>query len=158
MARVLLLIIALMAPTMALHAATGNGTLNEFGGLIEPPLDWSDYPKPAKTGKVEDELKLPKTKAFIMKYLMFTPDKLPERRELGLILCFHGMNGNETHVVNWVHETVAHLGLAGNYVVIGLKSKGAGWADDDESEVLKTYDWLLATYPIDKRRVFIVGH
>jgi predicted esterase len=155
MRRILIIALALVA-TAPLRAAVAN--LNELGGMIEPPLDWSDYPKPAKTGKVEDELKQPKTKAFIMKYQMFAPDKLPERRELGLILCFHGMNGNETHVAGWVHDTVKKVGLADGYVVIGLKSSGAGWADADESSVLKTYDWLLSTYPIDKRRVFIVGH
>ncbi len=157
MLRILLIALALSGAAAPLRAATA-ANLNELGGLIEAPLDWSDYPKPARTGKVEDELKAPKTKNFIMKYQMFAPDKLPERRELGLILCFHGMNGNETHVVGWVHETVRKVGLADNYVVIGLKSSGAGWADADESYVLKTYDWLTATYPIDKRRVFIVGH
>ncbi len=93
-----------------------------------------------------------------MKYQMYVPDKLPERRELGLILCFHGFTGHEGDVVGWVHDTVKQVGLADNYVVIGLKSSGAGWADVDESPVLKTYDWLLSTYPIDKRRVFIIGH
>jgi pimeloyl-ACP methyl ester carboxylesterase len=151
----LLLLLFLVHPGPLLAA---TGMLNEYGGLIEPPIDWSGYPTPAKTGKVEDELMQPKTKNVIMKYQMYAPDKLPERRELGLILCFHGMNGNETHVVGWVHDTVKHVGLADDYVVIGLKSKGPGWADGDESDVLKTYDWLLSTYPIDKRRVFIVGH
>jgi hypothetical protein len=48
-------------------------------------------------------------------------------------------------------------GLAEDYVVIGLKSKGAGWADADEAEVLQTIDWLKSTYPIDPRRVFLWG-
>ena len=129
---------------------------NELGGLIEPAIDWSTYPKPAKTGKLTDELKHPKTNAFIMKYLMWAPEKLAEKKHMGLLVCFHGMRGNETHF-GFAYDSMKAAGLADRYVVISLKSKGLGWAKEDESDVLKTIDWVKSTYPIDPRRVFIWG-
>ena len=113
---------AATAATAATAANPAGPMLNEFGGIIEPPLDWSDYPKPAKIGKFDGELKAPKTNAFIMKYLMFAPAKLPEKKTLGLVLCFHGFTGNETHMAPPIHESMKAAGLAENYLIIGLKS------------------------------------
>ena len=156
-----LLVLALALVCGAAQAADaarpGDLPHNEFGGIIEPPMDWSSYPKPAKTGKFDGELKHIKTDAFIMKYLMFAPAKLPEKKILGLVLCFHGQGGNETNMAPPIHESMKAAGLAENYVIIGLKSSGAGWADADERLVLQTIDWLKATYPIDPRRVFVWG-
>lgn len=152
-----LLTFALLLTVAASNAGEGAPVLrNELGGLIEPAIDWSGYPKPAKTGKVTDELKHPKTSAFIMKYLMWAPEKLPEKKHLGLLLCFHGMRSNETHF-GFAYDSMKAAGLADRYVVISLKSKGPGWAKEDESDVLKTIDWVKSTYPIDPRRVFIWG-
>jgi predicted esterase len=154
-----LLMLALACGAVQAADATRPGDLprNEFGGIIEPPLDWGGYPKPARTGKFDGELKAPKTNAFIMKYLMFAPAKLPEKKTLGLVLCFHGFKSNEGAMAPPVQESMKAAGLAENYVVIGLKSQGEGWADIDERLVLQTIDWLKSTYPIDPRRVFVWG-
>jgi dienelactone hydrolase len=137
-------------------ASGAAAPLNALGGLIEPPIDWSAYPRPVKTGKVTDELKHPTTKAFIMKYLMWTPEKLPEKKHLGLLVCFHGFTGNETHFT-FAYDSMKASGVAEHFLVISLKSKGAGWAKEDESDVLKTIGWVKSVYPIDPRRVFIWG-
>lgn len=141
---------------LCLTLQAGDVMLNALGGLIEPAIDWSTYPRPVKTGKVTDELKHPTTKAFIMKYLMWAPDKLPEKKHLGLLVCFHGFMGNETHFT-FAYESMKAAGLSDHYLILSLKSKGAGWAKEDETDVLKTIDWAKSVYPIDPRRVFIWG-
>ena len=52
-------------------------------------------------GEFKDDYKDPKTKALVMHYRMRVPDKLPERNTLGLIVAFHGMNGNEDHMTGF---------------------------------------------------------
>ncbi len=152
-----LLTFVLLLTTAACMCGETPPLRNELGGLIEPAIDWSAYPKPPKTGKFTDELKHPKTNAFIMKYLLWAPEKLAEKKHMGLLVCFHGMRGNETHF-GFAYDSIKAAGLADRYVVISLKSKGLGWAvADDESDVLKTIDWVKSTYPIDPRRVFIWG-
>lgn len=141
---------------LSLPLAAGEAQRNALGGLIEPAIDWSTYPRPVKTGKSTDELKHPATKAFIMKYLMWAPEKLPEKKHLGLLVCFHGFTGNETHFT-FAYDSMKAAGVADRFVVISLKSKGQGWAKEDESDVLKTIDWVKSVYPIDPRRVFIWG-
>lgn len=150
-----LLLTLLCCLTLAPFQA-GEVQRNALGGLIEPPIDWSAFPRPLKTGKVADELKHPATKAFIMKYLMWAPEKLPEKKHLGLLICFHGFTGNETHF-GWAYESMKATGVADRFLVLSLKSKGPGWAKEDESEVLKAIDWAKSVYPIDPRRVFIWG-
>ncbi len=154
--RHILLLLLCCCMSMVYGATTAN-QLNALGGIIEPPIDWSAFPKPAKLGKYTDELKHPQTKEFIMKFLMVTPETLPTEAHLGLVLCFHGQNGNETHLGPAVADSMKAAGLGNNYIVISLKSKGAGWANDDERLVLQTIDWLKSVYPIDPRRVFIWG-
>lgn len=150
------LLITMLLIGLIAAAQAGEVMLNALGGLIEPAIDWSTYPRPVKTGKITDELKHPTTKNFIMKYLMWVPDKLPERKRLGLLVCFHGFNSNETHF-SFAYESMKAAALADNYVVISLKSKALGWAKEDESDVLKTMAWVKSVYPIDARRVFIWG-
>ncbi len=146
-----LLLCLTLAPLQA-----GEVQRNALGGLIEAPIDWSTYPRPVTIGKLTDELKHPTTKAFIMKYLMWAPEKLPEKKHLGLLVCFHGFTGNETHF-GWAYDSMKATGVADHFLVLSLKSKGAGWAKEDESDVLKTIDWAKSVYPIDPRRVFIWG-
>lgn len=150
------LFLALLFCLTLVPLLAGEVQRNALGGLIEPPIDWSTFPRPVKTGKVTDELKHPTTKAFIMKYLMWAPEKLPEKKHLGLLICFHGANGNEGHF-GWAYESMKASGVADRFVVLSLKSNGASWNKDDESYVLKTIDWAKSVYPIDPRRVFIWG-
>ncbi len=159
------LALACVGPASAANAPAA--TLNPYGGLIVPHLDWSTQP-PARLGEFQDDLKWmrakvpkegdPKADEMIMHYHIWVPPKLPEHRTLGLILAFHGSGGVPEHIAPWVHESVKVEGLADKYIVIGLKSSGKAWADVDEEPVLKTVDWLTSVYPIDRRRIFIVGH
>ena len=150
------LLTAALLCLIVLPLAAGEVQRNALGGLIEPAIDWSGHPRPVKIGKSTDELKHPTTKAFIMKYLLWAPEKLPEKKHLGLLVCFHGFTGNETHFT-FAYDSMKAAGIAERFVVISLKSKGPGWAKEDESDVLKTIDWVKSVYPIDPRRVFIWG-
>ncbi|HXG61685.1 MAG TPA: hypothetical protein VNO22_09930 [Planctomycetota bacterium] len=112
---------------------------------------------PPRTGEFTDEYKDPKTKALIMRYRMRAPAALPEERRLGLIVYFHGMNGNENSLYGFVTEAARRVGIADEYVITGGKSKGAGWSTSDDKDVLAWIAWIKETYPIDFRRVHILG-
>ena len=108
-------------------------------------------------GDFKDDYKDPKTKELIMHYRMWAPEKQPEQKHLGLIVCFHGMNGNEDHMTGFAIEAAKRVKLTGDYVIMGGKSKGAGWATSDDKWLLLWIDWAMKTYPIDPRRVYIWG-
>jgi hypothetical protein len=148
----LLMISALLTPAFAAEQR------NPFGGLIDPPIDWSAQPKPPRTGDIKDELTHPSTKLFITRYRLFVPEKLPEKKHLALLMCFHGKGGSENGPAELMHRTLKSLGLDQQYVVLGLKARSAGWEDVDEIDVLRAYDWATKTYPIDRRRVYLIGH
>jgi len=108
-------------------------------------------------GDFKDDYKDPKTKELIMHYRMWAPEKQPEQKHLGLIVSFHGMNGNEDHMTGFAIETAKRLKLTGDYVIMGGKSKGAGWATSDAKWLLLWIEWAMKTYPIDPRSVYIWG-
>src|SRR5579863_3211088 len=108
-------------------------------------------------GDFKDDYKDPKTQALIMHYRMWAPEKQPEQKHLGLIVWFHGMNGNEDGVGVAI-DGARRVKLLDQYVIMGGKSKGAGWAPGDDENVLKWIAWVKETYPIDPRRVHIMGH
>ena len=109
-----------------------------------------------RTGDFKDDYK-DKTGTLIMHYRMMAPDKLPEEKVMGLIVWFHGMGGNEDGAGIAIDST-RRAKLADQYVVMGGKSKGQGWAPADDENVLKWIAWAKETYPIDPRRVHIMGH
>jgi hypothetical protein len=130
--------------------------------LLEAAVAWAQTsppsPKsPPKTGDFKDEYKDPKTNALIMRYRMRAPATLPEQKHLGLIVCFHGMNGNEDSVTGFAIEAAKRTGLADQYVLMGGKAKGPGWATNDDTNLLLWIAWAKETYPIDPRRVHIIG-
>lgn len=108
-------------------------------------------------GDFKDDYKDPKTKALIMHYRMRAPEKLPEGKTLGLIVAFHGMNGNEDHMTGFAIEAAKRTKLVDQYLIMGGKSKGAGWATNDDKDLLQWIAWAMETYPIDPRRVHIIG-
>lgn len=108
-------------------------------------------------GDFKDDYKDPKTKSLIMHYRMRAPEKQPEKKTLGLIVAFHGMNGNEDHVTGFAIETAKRLKIVDEYVIMGGKSKGAGWATSDDKDLLAWIEWVKQTYPIDPRRVHLIG-
>jgi pimeloyl-ACP methyl ester carboxylesterase len=108
-------------------------------------------------GDFKDDYKDPKTKELIMHYRMWAPEKLPEQKHLGLIVCFHGMNGNEDSMTPFGMEASRRVKLSGDYVIMGGKARGAGWATNDDKWLLLWIEWAMKTYPIDPRRVYIWG-
>ena len=109
-----------------------------------------------KSGDFKDDCK-DKSGGIIMHYRMCAPTRLPEEKVLGLIVWFHGMGGNEDGAGTAI-EATKRAKLSDQYVVMGGKSKGAGWAPADDENVLKWIAWAKETYPIDVRRVHIMGH
>jgi poly(3-hydroxybutyrate) depolymerase/HEAT repeat protein len=110
-----------------------------------------------RRGDFKNEYKDPKTGALIMRYRMRTPERLPERKTLGLVVAFHGLNGNEDGITSFAIESARRVGIAGEYVIMGGKSKGDGWDRSDDKDALAWITWVMETYPIDPRRVHIVG-
>lgn len=133
--------------------------------LLGPATSWGQGAAPKTDhdikhpwhGDFKDEYKDPKTKELIMRYRMWAPEKQPEQKHLGLIVCFHGMNGNEDHMTGFAIEASRRVSLSGEYVIMGGKSRGAGWASSDDKWLLLWIDWAMKTYPIDPRRVYIWG-
>lgn len=109
-----------------------------------------------RTGDFKEDYK-DKGGSLIMHYRLCAPAKLPEEKVLGLIVWFHGMNGNEDGAGTAI-EATRRAKLADQYVVMGGKSKGVGWAPADDDNVLKWIAWAKETYPIDVRRVHLMGH
>ncbi len=125
---------------------------------VTDPIDWSTWKDAPVTGESKGELKHPELGSLVMKYRQFVPGHLPEKRTLGLVLCFHGMNSNEESMTGNVFGSFKSAGKNDDYVIAGGKSLGNGWAAGDEHLIVQYLDWLMHVYPIDPRRVFIYGH
>lgn len=125
------------------------------------PQEPTQESRSPRTGEFTDDLKDSKSGELIMRYRMWVPRKLPEKKHLGLIVAFHGTGGNQDSMTRRALEAVRREGLAGQYVVTGGCSKNRDrkkWeARVDWPYVLKWLDWAMKTYPIDPRRVHIVG-
>ena len=93
------------------------------------------------------------------------PNSLPTKKTMGLILTFHGHGGAGKALLNWPsRHWLRHHGLEDQYVVIGLKASRKGyidnmgdWEEADFEPVFKTYEWAMKKYPIDSRRVHLIG-
>lgn len=110
-----------------------------------------------RRGDFKDTYRDPDTESLIMRYRMIVPDRLPKRRTLGLIVAFHGLNGNEDSLTGFAHRSARRVKIDDDYVIIGGKSQGKGWEAIDDDKVLAWIEWTISTYPIDRRRVHIVG-
>jgi dienelactone hydrolase len=108
-------------------------------------------------GDFKDDYNDPKTKSLLMHYRMRAPEKLPEKRALGLIVAFHGLNGNEDSMTDFAINAAKRIQIADEYVIMGGKSKGVGWEATDDKDVLAWILWAKDTYPIDPRRIHIIG-
>jgi pimeloyl-ACP methyl ester carboxylesterase len=125
--------------------------------LLAPAASAQETKGAPRTGDFKDEYKDPQTKELVMRYRASVPAELPPQKHLGLIVHFHGMNGNEDSMHGGVMSSLKRLRIDSQYVVIGGKSRGAGWATGDDPYLLKWIDWVKKTWPIDVRRVSIVG-
>jgi dienelactone hydrolase len=88
-------------------------------------------------------------------------DKPPVKRRpgttVGLLLTFHGANGNASSLVGKAEEMLQKVEVRDDYVVIGLKSKEVGWTDKDDEPVKAFIPWAIKTYSVDPRRVYGFG-
>jgi hypothetical protein len=141
---VLLLVAALQA-----QAAQAVGAADTGGAIPIPP-------GPPRTGHIEDDLKDAHGN-LVIHYAMDTPAALPSEGTLSLLVAFHGKTHTaEHHAAVW-KQVVTTGKLDQEYLVFALKSQGPGWGPVDDIGVTKAIDWVLAAYPIDRRRVHLVG-
>ncbi|MBA3686698.1 MAG: hypothetical protein H0W72_15860 [Planctomycetes bacterium] len=139
----------LLATAVHAHAAQTTGAKDPSGDI--PVL-----PGPPRTGHIEDDLKDARGN-MVIHYAMDTPATLPKERTLAVIVAFHGNTHTAEHHAG-VWKNVVVTGKADQeYVVFALKSQGTGWGNVDDVGVTKAIDWVLAAYPIDRRRVHLVG-
>ena len=95
----------------------------------------------------------------LMKVIMWAPKVPPSPvRTLGLLLVFHGMNGNEGNYAGGTIEALRRNKLDDQFVMVAGKSKGPGWTLEDDGPIVKrVIDWAKETYPVDPRRIYIWG-
>jgi predicted esterase len=132
--------------------------------LVLPGLSSTSFGAPPKTGTFTDTLKF--SNGTSMTFKAHVPMELPKEKALGLILAFHPHGGNENSMVNWPSKAfLERQGILDNYVIIGLKSRGpdgykehlGDWEKADHAPAYNTFQWAIKTYPIDPRRVHIIG-
>ncbi len=111
-----------------------------------------------RTGVFSDQLKDPSGGRLIIKYKMRVPEILPGARTLGLVVFFHGRTGNENSLFRFTLDPLKRLGLQDSYVIMGGKSRAVGWGKADDEPVMEFIQWALKTYPIDPRRVHLIGY
>src|SRR5262245_27697545 len=100
-------------------------------GLTPVTAQQAEKPAP-KTGKFRGDILDPVTNEVIMRVSMQAPEKLPAQRHLGLLLLFHGYQGNEGNYIGLTLDALKRLELTDQYVVLSGKSKGPGWTTDDD--------------------------
>ena len=110
-----------------------------------------------RTGDFKDDYRDPQTNTLVLHYRLRAPEKLPSQPLLGLIVCFHGLHSNEDSLTGFAIGAAGRVGVADQYVIAGGKSKGDGWAETDDKDVLAWIGWVMKTYPIDPRRVHAIG-
>lgn len=76
----------------------------------------------------------------------------------GLIVALHGINGNEKQLIDACRLSLQAAERESGYVVLGLKSQGAGWEVVDHERIRKAVAWAIATHRVDPRRVFGWGY
>lgn len=132
--------------------------------LVLTSLSSTSFGAPPQTGTFTDTLKF--SNGTSMKFKARVPMELPKEKTLGLILGFHPHGGNENSMVNWPSKAfLERQGVLDDYVIIGLKSQGpkgykehlGDWEKADHAPTYKTFQWAMKTYPIDPRRVHIIG-
>ena len=117
-----------------------------------------------QTGTFTDTLQF--SNGTSMKFTARVPMSLPKEKTLGLILAFHPHGGNENSMVDWPSKTfLERLEAVDDYIIIGLKSRRPNgykenlgdWEKADHGPTYETFQWAMKTYPIDRRRVHLIG-
>jgi hypothetical protein len=117
-----------------------------------------DPPQPPKSGKFRGEIVDPASKEVIMKVRMQIPDPPAEGKKWGFIFVCHGFKGSEGN--SYLDGTVAALkrcGLDQDYLVVAGKSKAGRLVRGGRRPVLKLFEWVKKTYPVDPERLFLFG-
>ena len=117
-----------------------------------------------QTGTFTDTLQF--SNGTSMKFKARVPMSPPQEKTLGLILAFHPHGGNENSMVDWPSKTfLERLEAVDDYIIIGLKSRRPNgykenlgdWEKADHGPTYETFQWAMKTYPIDRRRVHLIG-
>jgi poly(3-hydroxybutyrate) depolymerase len=140
---------ALLAAAAILGCATAGGGPSAAGGLVAPAA-----PAPGL-----HELTLTLAGGQTVRYTLLVPPHSGERR-LPLVVALH-YGGKVTPfygrgiVEGLVQPALAELGAA----IVAPDALDQGWDDPlDEGAVLALMDHLLASLPIDRRRVLVTGY
>ena len=91
-------------------------------------------------------------------YAARIPTLGPKDPPPGLIVALHGINGNEKQLIDACKLSLQAADRESGYVVLGLKSQGAGWEVVDHERIRKAVAWAIATHRVDPRRVFGWGY
>jgi beta-galactosidase len=144
--------------TLAIHCQNALG-----GQYIDVSVVYGSLGDGPRTGTFNETLNFGSTSMNIKARV---PMVLPKEKALGLILAFHPHGGNENSMVNWPSKAfLERQGVLDDYVIIGLKSQGpqgykehlGDWETADHAPSYKTFQWAMNTYPIDPRRVHVIG-
>ncbi len=105
----------------------------------------------------EHDVKDPQSGALLMRVVVNAPAKPTKTQPLALLVLLHGMNGHARWLFGYTGLGTRESGMADRCVWLGLKSRGAGWADEDHEAISAAIRWAIATYPIDRRRIYGYG-
>ena len=91
------------------------------------------------------------------------PKELPEGKKAELIITLHGHGGTATGLFGYTSPIADARGAAllaceGSNVVMDGAKEGHGWDGKDAGAVLACLDAMIAKFPIDPKRVVIMGH
>ena len=93
--------------------------------------------------------------APFIRYAAWLPEKLVPGKRYALVLALHGLHQNERSLLYYVSTLgFQRNGLVQEAIVLGIKSKGDGWADEDTPAIEHALAWALKTWPIDTDRVY----
>jgi hypothetical protein len=81
----------------------------------------------------------------------------PAMPKLGLVVLFHGNTHNESTLMGGTSAALEQAGIADHYVIVGLKSIGPAWSDQDDAPVTAFIRHAITAYPIDRRRIIGMG-
>ena len=107
----------------------------------------------ASRGELKDE-----QGQFVIRYALVVPRPLPPRKTIGMIVGMHGLGGDEHQQIPTIQEGLTLAQLSREYMILGLKSREAGWKDEDNERIARAIVWALKQYPVDPRRVFTWGY
>ncbi|HEY3323014.1 MAG TPA: hypothetical protein VGP72_21355 [Planctomycetota bacterium] len=110
-----------------------------------------------QSGSISGEVKDEQGRGII-RYAGVVPKDAGPQKRLGLFIGLHGKGGDEKQQVGEIAKVLAACKLSREYMILGLKSKGEGWTDEDHEPIAKAIAWALKEYPVDPRRVYTLGY